>query len=451
MLNLKNNWKKTLEIIEGDLSKIAYETWFLPLKPVSIDEKKNILYIEAENSFVIETINNRYLKLLESSVEVAFKNNLSVVARVGEEKKKAEPTEIKKAPVSPEDKYHFENEYYLNPRFNFDTFINGKNSEYAYAAAKSVAEKPSEQYNPLFLYGNSGLGKTHLMHAIGHYILKNFKEKKVLYISSEMFTNELISAIRNKKIGEFKKKYREIDVLLIDDIQFIEGKDSTEEEFFHTFNALYNRNKQIVISSDRPPQKLNGLDDRLTSRFLWSLTADIQPPDYETRVAILMNKAVSDNIEITEDVQEVIQLIAEKIKFNVRELEGAFTRIISFSTFLDKPINIALAKDTLKDILTSNDLIVNVETIKRKVCKYFSITLKDMESSNRSRRVTFPRQIAMYLSKEITDISFPIIGKSFGGRDHTTVLHAHKKIENDMKNDSQLKAMIEELISIINE
>ncbi len=453
MGNLKNRWEKTLEIIKEEVNEVAYKTFFDPLKPIAIDERQNILYLEEENSFVIDRLNDRYLPLLEGAVGIAFENNLSVVAKVNEKKDEQQKKKTSSSIGSREldTSRELENQYYLNPRFNFDEFVNGKNSEYAYAAAKSVAEHPSQQFNPLFIYGNSGLGKTHLMHAIGHYILKNSQDKKVLYISSEMFTNELISALGNKKIGEFKTKYREIDVLLIDDIQFIEGKESTEQEFFHTFNALYDNNKQIVISSDRPPQKLNGLDDRLTSRFSWSLTADIQPPDFETRVAILKNKAKGENIEINEDVNDVIYLIAEKIKYNVRELEGAFTRIISFSTLLNKPINIALAKDTLKDILTKNDLIVNVETIKRKVCKYFSITIKDIESANRSRKITFPRQIAMYLSKEITDISFPMIGKSFGGRDHTTVLHAHKKIKKDLKTNEELQHIIEELTDLINE
>jgi len=446
MNSLNDNWEKTLEMLRDDITETAYDAWFAPLSPKKIDEKQNILYVEADNDFVINRLNDRYLQLLEGAVSIAFKNQYKVVARVTEKKDIQKKSNI---PPSKEDT--FVEEYYLNPRYNFDTFVVGKNSEYAYSAALAVAESPAKQYNPLFIYGGSGLGKTHLMHAIGHHILNNNNDMKILYVSSEMFTNELINAIREKRTTEFKKKYRAIDVLLIDDIQFIEGKDSVQEEFFHTFNTLYDRNKQIIISSDRPPQKLTSLDERLTSRFLWSITADIQPPDYETRVAILMNKAEFENIEITEDVQAVINLISEKIKFNVRELEGAFTRIISFSTLLKKPINTMLAKETLKEILTSNDMVVSVESIKRIVCRYFNIKIKDIESPKRNRKFAYPRQIAMYLAKTMTDNSYPNIGKAFGGRDHTTVLHACKKISGEIKTDDSLSETINELTLAIND
>jgi chromosomal replication initiator protein len=266
-----------------------------------------------------------------------------------------------------------------------------------------------------------------------------------------MFTNELITALREKKMDAFKRKYRNIDVLLIDDIQFIEGKDSTQEEFFHTFNTLYDRDKQIVISSDRSPQKLVSLDERLTSRFLWSVTADVTPPDYETRVAILRNKAELENIEITPDVDAVINLICEKIKYNVRELEGAFTRIVSFSTLLHRPINTALAKDILKEILSTAEMKITIDTVKKAVSKYYGITIKDMDSAKRTKNLTYPRQVAMYLSKEMTENSLPKIGQAFGGKDHTTVLHACKKITEQLKTDDELKSEVEELTQIINE
>lgn len=447
MDNIRENWDKTLEIVRGDLTETAYDAWFAPLYPIRVDTKQNILYVETSNLFVINMLNDRYLQLLEGAVKVAFKKSLRVEAVLKEDKKLSEVPKKQELSINND----LISEFYLNPRFNFESFIVGKNNEFAYSAALAVAESPAKQYNPLFIYGGSGLGKTHLMHAIGHYILKNHKDKKVLYVSSEIFTNELISALRDKKIGQFKRKYREIDVLLIDDIQFIEGKESTQEEFFHTFNALFDRNKQIIISSDRPPNKLTTLEDRLKSRFLWSVTADIQPPDYETRVAILMNKAEEENLEITEDFLSVINLIAEKIKLNVRELEGAFTRIVSFSTLLKRPMNTALARDTLKDILTSVDLSISVDIIKKTVCKYYGISLKDMDSSKRNRVFSHPRQVAMYLSKEMTDKSFPSIASSFGGRDHTTVLHAHKKISKDMGIDENLKETISSLCSLINE
>ena len=447
MSNLMDNWEKTLEMLRSDLNEAAYDAWFIPLSPKKVDEKQNILYIETRNEFAVSRIKDRYMQLLKGAVSIAFKRDLNIVVTLIED----EEGKNTQASIKPVEEDELIQQYYLNPRFSFDSFVVGKNSEFAYSAALAVAESPAKQYNPLFLYGGSGLGKTHLMHAIGHYILKNHRGKKVLYVSSEIFTNELISALRDKKIGNFKNKYRNIDVLLIDDIQFIEGKDSTQEEFFHTFNALYDRNKQIIISSDRPPQKLTSLDDRLTSRFLWSVTADIQPPDYETRVAILMNKAEVEHVKITEDVLAVINLIAEKIKFNVRELEGAFTRIVSFSTLLKKPINMSLAKDTLKDILSSSDLIVTTESIKKVVCKYFGITLKDMDSAKRNRSLSYPRQLAMYLSKEMTDNSYPKIGSSFGGRDHTTVLHAYNKIAGEMKIDAQTEETVNALIQLINE
>lgn len=446
-MTLQSNWEKTLEMLRQDLSKTVYEAWFESLKATSIDEKQNILHVETDNEFIYNTIEDRYKPLLQGAVEYIFQNQYNVALELAETKPSPKPESVDGSSADND----LVEEYYLNPRFNFDSFVVGPNNEFAYSAALAVAESPAKQYNPLFLYGGSGLGKTHLMHAIGHYILNNFDNKKILYVSSEMFTNELINALRDKEIGSFKKKYRNIDVLLIDDIQFIEGKDRTQEEFFHTFNALYDRNKQIIISSDRPPQKLTSLDERLTSRFLWSVSADIQPPDYETRVAILMNKATAENIEITEDVKDVISLIAEKIKMNVRELEGAFTRIISFSTLLKKPINTVLAKEILKDMISSSEMKISINGIKKTVSKYYGISIKDMDSAKRNRNISFPRQIAMYLSKELTDNSLPKIGEAFGGRDHTTVLHAHKKIAGEMTENESLKNDIIDIKAIINE
>ena len=427
MSKLEENWSKTLEILGSELNEVQYKTWILPLVPIKVDEKQNILYVESDNNMVISRLNDRYLQLLEGAVNLSFKKPLSVHAVLVEQKKPREKN-IKLDANS----NNLDEEYYLNPKFSFENFVVGKNSEYAYSVALAVAEAPGKHYNPMFIYGGSGLGKTHLMHAIGHYILKNNKKKKVLYVSAEMFTNELINSINNKNVAQFKRKYRNIDVLLIDDIQFIEGKEATEEEFFHTFETLYNKNKQIVISSDRPPQKLTGLDERLRSRFLWNITADIQAPDFETRVAILKSKAEIENIDLNEDVNQVIYMIAEKIKYNVRELEGAFTRIVSFSGIMHKPINMALAKTTLTDIISASDIKVTIKNIKSVVADHYGITIKDMDSAKRSRNLVVPRQIAMYLCKEMTDNSLPQIGKEFGGRDHTTVLHACKKINNNL-------------------
>ena len=439
MSKLESKWNKTLQLVKSELNEVQYETWILPLVPDRIDEKQNILYIKTDKQMIINRLNERYLQLLEGAVGLAFERPFKVVAQISQ-------NEEKKDVPSKSDPTNLDEEYYSNPKFSFENFIVGKNSEFAYSVSLAVAETPGKNYNPLFIYGGSGLGKTHLMHAIGHYVLKHHPKKKVLYISSEMFTNELINSLNSKSMDKFKRKYRNIDVLLIDDIQFIEGKDATETEFFHTFETLYNKNKQIVISSDRPPQKLTGLDERLRSRFLWNITADIQPPDFETRVAILKSKAEMENVEINDDVNQVIYMIAEKIKYNVRELEGAFTRIVSFSAIMKKPINMSLARTTLNDIITSSDMKITMNTIKAEVAEYYGITIKDMDSSKRSRNLVVPRQVAMYLCKEMTDNSLPQIGKEFGGRDHTTVLHACKKISGNMM---EMQETIDKLMMLI--
>ena len=438
-------WNKTLEKIKADLTPISYDTWFKPLVFNSVDEPNKIIYFEVFNALLVKVINERYLKLLETNIQEVFGEPLKVSFNI--------PTDT---PKPKKENKEYTEEFYFNPRYTFDTFVVGDHNKYAHAAAVAVAESPSKAYNPLFIYGGSGLGKTHLMHAIGCYIMQHHPDLKVLYVSSEMFTNELIDAIRDtknnkKKTKEFKEKYRNQDVLLIDDIQFIEGKDSTEIELFHTFNALYENNRQIIISSDRAPNKLVNLDERLRSRFEWNIIADIQAPDYETRVAILQRKAELEGIRLNDDVQEVIGLIAEKIKFNVRELEGALNRIISFSTLMGEDINIKFAKDTLKDILSNTDSGITPDLIKKKVCKKFNLKLADMESSKRVRAIAFPRQIAMYLCREMTELSFPKIGEYFGGRDHTTVLHAYEKIRDEIKFNDETKQIVNELITIINE
>lgn len=333
----------------------------------------------------------------------------------------------------------------FNPRYTFDNFVVGNSNKYAHAAALAVAESPSEAYNPLFIYGGSGLGKTHLMNAIGIYLLENNENLNVLYVSSEMFTNEFIKALGENKTREFKNKYRNVDVLLIDDIQFLEGKDTMQEEFFHTFNALYDNNKQIVISSDREPIKLVKLEERLRSRFAWNLVADMQPADYETRVAILMKKAENSNIEIDDDLYEVICLIAEKIKDNVRELEGAFNRIVSFSSLMGEKIDKPFAKRILRDIMQNSSTSPTPEKIKTIVSRYFKIKVSDMESSKRTNSVAFPRQIAMYLCREVTDYSLPKIGNLFGGRHYTTVMHACDKISDEIKTNESVREIINHL------
>ena len=437
MNDLKEKWDKTLALLQPELTEISYETWFVPLIPQYTDDVSNILHLASYDDFVVDILQKRYIPLIENAVKLSFGKKYNVKIALSEKKTAGDHYEAMGE--------NFKEEFYFNPRYNFATFVVANNNKYAHAAAVAVAQDPAEAYNPLFIYGGSGLGKTHLMHAIGHYILQNHQKLNVLYVSSEMFTNEMIKALKEKKMQEFRNKYRKIDILLIDDIQFIEGKEGIQEEFFHTFNTLYESNKQIVISSDRPPNKLTNIEDRLRSRFQWNIIADINPPDYETRVAILQKKAEMEEINIDEDLTEVINLIAEKIKLNIRELEGAFTRVISFSTLMGEKIDIRFAKNILKDILSSSDFTVTPDSIKKLVCKYFNIKVSDMESSKRTRNFAFPRQIAMYLCREKTDLSLPKIGEAFGGRDHTTVLHAYDKISKEIKNNETVGDIIRDL------
>ena len=438
MSDLKEKWEKTLEILEPELSEVSFETWFLPIKPIRIEDSTSIIYLKPVDEMHQSILTNRYIHVLEASIKTAFGKKYSVVFDFVDDNSKTSSSDslLNK---------NFKDEYYFNPRYNFSSFVVGSNNKYAHAAAVAVAEAPSEAYNPLFIYGGSGLGKTHLMHSIGHYILKNSPNLKILYVSSEMFTNEFIDALSKRKMHEFKNKYRNIDVLLIDDIQFIEGKEGIQEEFFHTFNSLYELNKQIIISSDRAPNQLLKVDERLRSRFQWNIITDISSPDYETRVAILRKKAELENITVDADFEEVIQLIAEKIKVNIRELEGAFIRIITFSTLMEEKIDLKFAKTVLKDVLSSSDLKVTPETVKKAVCKYFNIKVSDIESPKRTKDLAYPRQIAMYLCRELTGESLSLIGETFGNRDHTTVLHGCQKIASEIKTNDSLKEIIDKL------
>ena len=325
----------------------------------------------------------------------------------------------------------------LNARFRFSSFVVGHNSQFAHAAAKAVAEAPGDSYNPLFLYGGVGLGKTHLMHAIGHEVHDRFPRKRVVYLTSEQFTNEVISSIATARMGEFRHKYRTVDVLLIDDVQFLAGKDRTKEEFFHTFNALHEINKQIVISSDRPPKEIPTLEDRLRSRFEWGLIADIQPPDFETRLAILHSK-LGDNGSLIPE--EVLNFIAHKVQRNIRELEGALTRVQAFAAVHQRQVDEEEAARLLSDIIPAGTRKpINVERIQALVADYYNVTLDDMKGKRRDKHIVFPRQVAMYLVREETPSSLPAIGKAFGGRDHTTALHSIEKIANELKEDERLR------------
>lgn len=449
---MENNikiWEEVLEKLKENITPISFETWFKPLKIRRIDRDLNIVYIEISadkrNDFIINTIKNRYLTTLEGAFKAVLNDDFRVVLK-NSENYDSEELKNEQTKIQPKNK-SLNKEKIFNPRFNFENFVVGNSNKYAHAAALAVAESPSEAYNPLFIYGGSGLGKTHLMHAIGIYLLEKDPALSVLYVSSEMFTNELIKALREHNMNEFKSKYRKADVLLIDDIQFLEGKENTQEEFFHTFNALYDLNRQIIISSDRAPNKLVNLEKRLRSRFQWNLIADIQPPDYETRVAILMKKAENMNIDIEEnpDFYDVICMIAEKIKDNIRELEGALIRVVSFSQLLKEKPDKNFAKKTLKDLFSNIETTVTPEKIKKAVCKHYGIKMADMESSKKTNNIAYPRQIAMYIVREMTDYSLPKIGQFFGGKHYTTVLYACEKIENDQKIDKNLKEIIENI------
>lgn len=448
-------WKDVLAQTSKELTEVSYRTWFLPLVPLEMDEEKGIMSIAVTDKFKADMFvrNPRYIEVLEKSVKSVFKKQYKILITHKSEdeiKKILEGKRVNVAAPSIDSSNPYKEEYYLNPKFNFDNFIVGPNNEYAHAVALAVADNPSTVYNPLFIYGGSGLGKTHLMHAIGQHVMRMYPSLKVLYVSSEMFTSELVQALgdpvnRLSKLNDFKAKYRDVDVLLIDDIQFIEGKDRTEVEFFHTFNTLISQNKQIVISSDRHPNKLKELDERLTSRIKSNIMADIQPPDFETRVAILRKKAEEEGIIIDNDVMEVIDLLAEKIKFNIRELDSALLRVISFANFKNQPITAKFAKEYLTDIFSMRDIDISCESVKKAVCKKYNIKITDIESKKRNREFSQPRQIAMYICREMTDLSLPKIGASFGGRDHTTVLHACEKISKQIKLDPTLAEDIKNL------
>ena len=429
---LSHSWAKVLKILESETSPVSYQTWFQSLKPLSIQE--NTLFIETYDDFTKDILQQRYMRLLENSIKQATNQQYEIQlvlpnAMVEQDsKQKTDPLDTQSN---------------LNPRYIFDTFVVGNSNRMAHAAALAVAEAPAKAYNPLFLYGGVGLGKTHLMHSIGHFILSQKPSTKVLYASSEKFTNELINSIKDDKNEDFRKKYRNIDVLLIDDIQFIAGKERTQEEFFHTFNTLHEANKQIIISSDRPPKEIETLEDRLRSRFEWGLIADIQPPDLETRIAILRKKAELERITIPNDV---IIFVAKSVISNIRELEGALNRIIAFSDLANQEITIELANEALKDLISSDKpRVITPELIQEIVASYYKLKPEDLRSKKRTRNIAFPRQVAMYLCRTLTDLSLPRIGEKFGGRDHTTIIHGCDKIQQDMAEDPDLQKVVHEL------
>nr|PZN04447.1 MAG: chromosomal replication initiator protein DnaA [Bacillota bacterium] len=439
--NLPDLWQQVLKVLSSELNNdVSFNTFLKPTKLLGIED--DIAIVEVPNDFLKEVLEKRYSNLLKDILSSILNRNVSIFFKIDSTSVSEQASTIDA--VEKENKnYSEEIQCNLNSKYTFDTFVVGNSNRFAHAASLAVAQAPAKAYNPLFIYGGVGLGKTHLMHAIGHYILEHDPSAKVMYVSSEKFTNELINSIRDDKNVEFRNKYRNIDVLLIDDIQFIAGKERTQEEFFHTFNALYEANKQIIISSDRPPKEIPTLEERLRSRFEWGLITDIQPPDFETRIAILRKKAMMEKLTVPD---EVINFIATKIETNIRELEGALIRIVAFSSLTNKPIDLALAEQVLKDILPNQKpKTVSIMDILQVVSNHFSVKIEDFKSKKRTKEIAYARQVAMYLCRELTDYSLPKIGEEFGGRDHTTVIHACEKISRDIQKDPQFASLIENL------
>ncbi len=435
-IQLSSLWPRVLDLLKNELTEISYNTWIKTIEPLSINSSTIELGVPTDfNKGILES---RYIALISNAVKQIASRDYSFAVVIPSQESFTRNADLSDS-SSNEDLYNS----ILNPKYTFDTFVIGNGNRLAHAASVAVAEAPAQAYNPLFLYGGVGLGKTHLMHAIGHYILTQNPSSKVLYVSSEKFTNELINAIKDDRNEEFRSKYRNIDVLLIDDIQFIAGKERTQEEFFHTFNALYEANKQIIISSDRSPREINTLEDRLRSRFEWGLTADIQSPDLETRIAILQKKAQMENLFIPNDV---LVFIANKVISNIRELEGALNRVIAYSTLTETELSVELCAEALKELLAAaNSKVIDATYIIEAVARYYDLRPEEFLSQKRSRNISFPRQIAMYLCRDIMGISLPKIGNEFGGRDHTTVIHAITKIEQDIENDPETERTIQEL------
>lgn len=440
---VRDLWQQTLSVIQTKISKPSFDTWFKSTKVIRADG--NRLTILAPNEFAREWLESKYSHLIRNTIFDLTGETRDIQFVI-----EPEATEMMMSKPFPQPamrpRADIAEESYasmLNPKYTFDTFVIGAGNRFAHAASLAVAEQPAKAYNPLFIYGGVGLGKTHLMHAIGHYILEHNPRCRVLYLSSEKFTNEFINAIRDNRGEEFRLKYRNIDILLIDDIQFIAGKEQTQEEFFHTFNALHEAHKQIIISSDRQPKEIPTLEERLRSRFEWGLITDIQPPDLETRVAILRKKAKAENLDIP---NEAIMYIANHINTNIRELEGALIRVIAYSSLVNEDITAHLAAQALKDIIpASRPKTITIQDIQQVVGEYFGMKIEDFKARKRTKAIAFPRQVAMYLSRELTDLSLPKIGEAFGGRDHTTVIHAHEKIAQTIESDHELYKIIQNL------
>ncbi|MDG0825871.1 chromosomal replication initiator protein DnaA [Staphylococcus equorum] len=445
----KEIWEKVLTLAQEKVSYPSYQTFLKDTKLYSLQNDEAIVVID--DPFVANWLKTHYVEIIQTALYEAIGHEIMPVfysedqlesLKSGENQHTNPDVPQKKKYTPGVDEAVIGGEQF-NTHNTFDTFVIGPGNRFPHAASLAVAEAPAQAYNPLFIYGGVGLGKTHLMHAIGHYVLENNPDAKVIYTSSEKFTNEFIKSIRDNKTERFREKYRNIDVLLIDDIQFIQNKEQTQEEFFHTFNELHQANKQIVISSDRPPKEIAKLEDRLRSRFEWGLIVDITPPDYETRMAILQKKIGEENLNIP---TEALTYIANQIQSNIRELEGALTRVLAFSKLQGQPITTELTAAALKDIIQApKSKKITIQDIQRIVGQYYNVRIEDFSAKKRTKSIAYPRQIAMYLSRELTDFSLPKIGEEFGGRDHTTVIHAHEKIAKEVSSDSTFKQELENL------
>jgi chromosomal replication initiator protein len=441
---VENIWPRVLDLLKMDINKNSFDRWFGTI--LSVNRRNNTVYITVSDEYAQEYIQQTFYQNIKNSLFLVTNQNLEIAFITVDEGLPEEsfPKNINHASCNVNNTIEDASGFRFNPRYTFDSFVVGSSNRFAHAAAMAVAERPSRTYNPLFIYGGSGLGKTHLMHAVAQNILEKNPHAKVVYVSTESFTNEFISMVRTGKVHSFKNRYRNADVFLIDDIQFLTGKEGTQEEFFHTFNALHETGKQIIISSDRPPKEIEMLEERLRSRFEWGLITDIQAPDLETRCAILQRKAFSENIVISD---EIIFLIADKIHSNIRELEGALNKVMHFAMLNNiSQINTDHAMEALKGILPEEKRQKpTISSIQQIVADYFDLHTHDMKSKKRDRSISYPRQIAMYLCREILDTSFPKIGSEFGGKDHSTVIHACEKIDQLRNFDPQLDKTIQYL------
>ena len=441
-------WNEALNVIQEDVSvtKISFTTWFASLEPLAYID--GIFYVKVSDSFTLSILSGRYQSLVDNALHMVIGQPTKVKFITDESdipqhspKKEEEKDNQTDHQSQNNNSRSLENSYRnnLNPKYSFDKFVIGENNRFAHAACVAVSEAPSERYNPLFIYGGVGLGKTHLMQAIGNYILEYTPGKKVVYISCETFINEFIEAIQNKDNNAFRNRYRSVDILLIDDIQFLAGKDGTQEEFFHTFNALHEENKQIVISSDRPPKEIPNLAERLRSRFEMGLITDISAPNFETRMAILRKKAEAEPEYIPD---EVLSFIADHIHSNIRELEGALTTVIAYSKLHGNKLTLDVAKEALHDLFTTKQHEINADYIKEITAKYFNVTIAEINGKKRTKNITLPRQVAMYLCREMTNMSLPKIGEEFGGRDHSTVIHACSRISDNIEQSADFKNLV---------